>query len=211
MFTEMVAARPSREPTLLPSPRGEQRFTLYGVPWATYVHLREALDASHLHMTYLEGTLELMSPSPEHERIKSMTGRLIETFATERDIPLYAYGSTTFRHELEARGLEPDECYCVGADLERFPDLAIEIVITGGGIDKLAVYAGLGVREVWFWDDALQAFSVHTLHGAAYEPILASALLPGLDMPTLAQFVTRPDQPQAIKDFRDLLRAPPQL
>lgn len=31
------------------------------------------------------------------------------------------------------------------------PDLAIEVIITSSGIDRLDLYQGLGVREVWFW------------------------------------------------------------
>ena len=212
MVHEMVASRPNHAPIApVPTARGEERFLMYGVPWETYVHLRDALDEPGLRMTYLEGTLELMSPSPEHELIKSMTGRLVELYASERDVPLYAYGSTTFRRKLKARGLEPDECYCLGAALNRYPDLAIEIVISSGGIDKLAVYQGLGVREVWFWEDEAQAFRLYALRGSGYEQIDASTLMPGLDVAMLARFVTRTDQPQAVKEFRDHLRPPPHL
>ena len=42
-----------------------------------------------------------------------------------------------------------DECYCLG-ELTEIPDIALEIAITSGGIDKLSVYQGLGVTEVWF-------------------------------------------------------------
>lgn len=62
-------------------------------------------------MTYLEGSLELMSTSPEHERLKTIIGRLIEAFAEEADLDLNGFGAATFRKEAAARGLEPDECY----------------------------------------------------------------------------------------------------
>ncbi|HEX3481791.1 MAG TPA: hypothetical protein VHT91_42555 [Kofleriaceae bacterium] len=46
------------------SPCEEARFVLWGVPWWTYVVLRDALeDHAGLKLTYLEGTLELMRPS----------------------------------------------------------------------------------------------------------------------------------------------------
>ncbi len=41
----------------------EQRLVLYGVPWRTYLELRDLAENEHLHMTYDEGTLEMMSPS----------------------------------------------------------------------------------------------------------------------------------------------------
>src|SRR5260370_9507066 len=136
--TEMVAVRTSRPPQ--PRPRGEQRFVIEGVPWKSYMLLREALDVPGLRMTYFKGALELMSPSPEHERIKTMIGRLVQTYALETDTPLYGYGSTTFRLEPKPPVLDPDVCYCRGADLHRYPDIAIEVVVTSGGFDKLPVY-----------------------------------------------------------------------
>ncbi|XXX77635.1 Uma2 family endonuclease [Sorangium sp. So ce134] len=118
---------------------GEQRFVLYGVPWQTYVRLRDELDTPGLRMTFCEGTLELIRPSIDHESAKKTIARLIEIFALERDVPLYGYGSTTFRREAKARGLDPDECYCVGEALKEFPDIAIEVMLTSRGIDKLSV------------------------------------------------------------------------
>lgn len=184
--------------------QGEQRFVLHGVSWHTYVRLRDELDTPGLRMTYCEGTLELTRPSIEHEATKTCIARLIELFALERDVPLYGYGSATFRREAKARGLEPDECYCVGGTLKEFPDVAIEVVLTSGGIDKLAVYSGLGVREVWFWEN--DAFHIHALRGEEYEPIAASELIPDLDLAELARFVRWPDQHEAVKAFRSWLR-----
>ena len=134
-----------------PSPAersGDQRFILRGIPWQTYVSLREANDTPGLRMTYDRGALELMRPSPEHEDLKTTIARLIEVYASERDVPLYGYGSTTFRRQAKEQGLEPDECYCLGGKLRDVPDIAIEVVLSSGGIDKLPIYAGLGVPEV---------------------------------------------------------------
>lgn len=90
-------------------------------------------------MFYLEGTLEIMSPSPEHEVDKTTIARLIEIHALERDIDLTGYGSTTFRKPAQERGLEPDECYCFG-QLKEFPDIGLEVIVSSGGIDKLSIY-----------------------------------------------------------------------
>jgi hypothetical protein len=43
--------------------------------------------------------------------------------------------------------LEPDEWYCLG-ELHEVPDIALEIVLTSGGIDRLKIYQGLGVKAV---------------------------------------------------------------
>lgn len=96
----------------------EQRFVLHGVPWAAYVALRDALDdQAGLKMTYLRGTLELMSPSLLHEDAKTIIGRVVEVWAMEHDFDLRGFGGTTFRREAKQRGLEPDECYKLGSSM----------------------------------------------------------------------------------------------
>jgi hypothetical protein len=50
------AVRPRRAAAELPYLREDQRFVMYGVPWETYVALRDALDdRSGIRMTYLGG------------------------------------------------------------------------------------------------------------------------------------------------------------
>jgi Uma2 family endonuclease len=195
---------PSQPP---PQPLGEQRVLLSGVPWETYVALRDAVDTPGVRMTYIEGLLEIMTPLPAHELAKTMIARLIEMFAIERDVPLQGYGSTTFRSAAKARGLEPDECYCVDHLLKDVPDIALEVVLTSGGIEKLPVYEGLGVKEVWFWEK--DAFHLYALRAAGYEAIPASELVPGLDLEVLAAFARRSDQHETVKAFRDWLRSEP--
>lgn len=118
----------------------EQRLILYGVNWQQYKTLQATLnDFPGLRMFYLEGTLEIMSPSPEQEVDKTTIARLIEIHALEKDIDLTGYGSTTFRKPAQERGLEPDECYCFG-QLKEFPDIALEVIVSSGGIDKLSIY-----------------------------------------------------------------------
>ena len=182
----------------------EARVTLYDVPWAAYVVLRDALPGAGVRMTYLEGSLEIMSPSREHEVEKTQVGRLLELFCLERDIPLYGYGSTTFRKEEKLRGLEPDECYARGRDAE-VPDVAIEVVKSRGAIDKLDVYRKLGVREVWIFEDG--TFTLFELHGEGYESIEASAVFPEVDLARIAHFAVTRDQHAALRAYRDELRA----
>jgi Uma2 family endonuclease len=184
---------------------GEQRFVLRGVTWRDYLVLRDLLDYPGLRLTYCRGTLELMSPSEEHEDKKKFIARLVEIFAIERDVPLAGKGSTTYRREAAERGLEPDECYFLEPRRGPYPDIAVEVVLKSGGMDKLDVYRGLGVQEVWFWEN--DAFHQHALEGEGYVPVTSSALVPGLDFELLARFVRRDDQHRAVREFRDLLRA----
>ncbi|NMF85951.1 Uma2 family endonuclease [Nodosilinea sp. P-1105] len=188
-------------------PAQDQRLVLEGVTWQQYDALVTLFTNQFpaLRMTYLEGTLELMTTSPEHERLKKIIARLIEAFAEELDLDLNGYGSATFRKEAAARGLEPDECYCLG-ELHDVPDIALEIVLTSGGIDKLKVYQGLGVKEVWFWEN--QQLNIYSLvnEGQGYEAQQTSQLLPRLEVTLLAGFVGNPNQTQAVKAYRRALK-----
>lgn len=185
----------------------EDRFVVvHGVEWKTYCAVRELFDSPGIRMTYFKGALEIMSPSRRHEAYKKSIARLIELFALERDVPLFGYGSTTFRKALTERGLEPDECYLVGREMsdDDYPDIALEVVLTSGGIDKLEVYRELGVHEVWFWEQG--RFSVHRLGDSGYERQARSGFLPELDFGELARFAADPDQHAALKAYRDALR-----
>jgi Uma2 family endonuclease len=184
---------------------GEQRFVVHGVSWAAYVGIRDALDTPGVRMTYLRGALELMSPSSTHEDHKTTIARLIEVHALERGLALYGYGSTTFRSQAQERGDEPDECWTIGHKLQDRPDIVLEVVLTSGGIDKLEVYRGLAVREVWFWEGG--RFHLHLLEGDAYRPVERSTIIADLDFSALARFVQMDDQAAAVAAYRDFLRA----
>lgn len=182
----------------------EQRIVLSGVSWRQYETLLATLgDYPGLRLIYLEGTLEIFMPSPEHELLKKVIARLLERYAEEVDIPLHGYGSATFRREAKARGLEPDECYCVGTLKER-PDFAIEVNLTSGGVDKLAVYQGLGVPEVLIWQD--DQLALYDLRTANYQETDRSQFFPSLDWRLFAQYIRPQDQPQAIKEFLQAIR-----
>lgn len=198
---------PSDELVKLVTPAmAEPRIPLHGVTWDQYEAMVAAVgDRPRLRMTYLEGLLELMTISAEHEMLKKMIARLIEVYALEKEIDLFSCGSATYRNVAAARGLEPDESYCIGTRKD-FPDFAIEVVLTSGGLDKLKVYQGLGILEVWFWQDGKLIVQKLQADGDAYAPILRSELLPDLDLDLLAAHIRPEDEPQAVKAFRNIIR-----
>jgi Uma2 family endonuclease len=182
MFTESAA-----EPSPRPSAE-EPRFVMHQVPWHLYVVMRDSLDSrrARLRLTYAEGELELMSPSPEHEESGALVGHLLAAYCDARGIDLFSKGSTTYRAEARKRGLEPDASFAFGA-YKTVPDLAVEVVVSSPLLDKLDVYAGLGVPEVWVLSDG--SITIHRLVGERYEPSTESGVLPGVDVATLASFV----------------------
>jgi Uma2 family endonuclease len=180
---------------------------LRGATWTDYQRLLTIRgERSVPRITYLEGVLELMSPSRPHEVIKSMIGCLVEAWCIERNVDITPYGSWTHQSEQSERGVEPDECYVLGSDPEpERCDLAIEVVWTRGAVNKIDVYRKLGVRELWIWkSDALQ---VHSLSGENYVPVERSALLPELDLDELLTFIDVKPMTRAVREYREKLRA----
>lgn len=191
--------------TQSPDLNEEQRVLLHGVSWPQYESLLNVLGDGFptLRLSYLQGTLEIMTNSSEHEDLKKMIGMLVEAYFQETRTRFHAGGSTTFRNAAKQRGLEPDECYCLGQKKE-FPDLAIEVVIISGLINKLEIYRGLGVVEVWQWQAG--QFLIYHLRSQDYELIEISELLPDLDINVLAQYVKPEEQFDAMMAFRDAIR-----
>lgn len=187
-----------------PPDEGERRFVIEGVAWHDYVALNDVLGVPGLRMWYCEGALELMTTSPLHERLKTTIARLVELYAFLTGLRLNGYGSATFRAEAKERGAEPDECYVVGGTLVDFPEIVLEVVLTSGGVDKLEIYAGLGVREVWFYEK--DAFRLYELGEQGYRAIDKSALVPGLDFEALARFARIEDQHEALAALQAWLR-----
>ena len=184
----------------------DQRVMLYDVGWSDFEHLLEVRgDRAGLRVAYLEGALELMTPSRDHETLKKTLARLLEAYAEELGIELEGYGSWTLKREEVERALEPDECYSIGC-AGAVPDIAIEVIWTSGGLDKLEIYRLLGVREVWRWDGGV--ITVFALRGERYEPITRSEILPQVDIGLLQGLIDLPTQTAAVRELRARVRQP---
>ena len=198
---------PALNPPAVPIEHFDQRVRLHGIDWEGYESfLALRGEQGGARVTYLNGELELMSPSINHEIFKKTLARLLEAYAEERGIELNGYGSWTVKSAKNNLGVEADECYVVGLrDAEpTIPDIAIEVVWTSGGIDKLEVYRGLGVPEVWFWKSGALRF--YLLQDQAYLPSARSHLLPDLDPALIARCMGEASQTQAVRALRAALR-----
>ena len=190
---------------------GDEVRVLRNVSWREYQH-RLALrgdDGAIPRMHYLDGVLELVTPSRGHERNGAWLGALIGIYALESDIGLSSFRSWTLTDRLRRAGAEPDDCYIIGADPEEKldrPHFVIEINWSRRGIKKLEIYRRLNVREVWFWERGV--LSVHVLRGRKkWFEVSRSECLPELDLVWLCGFLDRPMMTDAMRDLRDAIRA----
>lgn len=178
----------------------EQRMALQHISWQTYeCVLADYLDASSPRFTYNEGTLEIMSPSNEHERLKEVMASVVDIIAEEWQVEFEKLGSTTFRRSDLQKGTEPDSCFYIQnvekirgkKEIDLFmdppPDLVIEIEITSPVVNKLPIYARLGVPEIWRYDG--RSAIILRLSEGRYETSEPSGVLPPLTQSVLTEFI----------------------
>jgi Uma2 family endonuclease len=168
---------------------GEQRVLLRSISWQTYESLADNSDRTGRFLTYDRGQLEIMSPSKAHESGKTMLGRMVERFAEEQQIDVCSTASTTFKRKDIDRGFEADESYYVRHEalvrdkveidlmVDPPPDIVIEIASTRSVINTLALFASIGVPEVWRYDG--DQLWIYRLSDEAYESTGQSLELPG--------------------------------
>lgn len=191
---------------------------LQGVSWQTYECLLADFEDSHAaHFTYDQGVLEILVPSIKHEEPNRTLALLIEMLALEFDIDVRNLGSTTFKRGDLSRGFEPDTCFYIqrvaqvrdkddiDLTVDPPPDLVIEVDITHPSLNKLPLYAAVGVTEVWRYDGA--SVTIHTLVQDAYISSKTSHVLPGVTSAILTQFIAesrelrRPDWLRRVREW----------
>jgi Uma2 family endonuclease len=157
----------------------EQRTVLQNVSWDTYERLLcDHLDASTPHFNFHRGMLEIITPSSEHEEYKQALTLLVETVADALGMDIRNLGSTTFKRSDLERGFEADACFYVQSAakiegkahidpaMDPASDLVIEVEITASALNKLPIYAGFRVPEVWRFDG--ERLIILQLHGVEY-------------------------------------------
>ncbi len=202
--------------TLIPS---SEIVHLSGISWATYESLLNELSTNRrLRLTYDRGELEIMVPSPEHERPKKIVGRFVETLAEELELDISPLGSTTFKLP-ELIGGEPYECFYIknvnfirgktriNLPQDPAPDLVVEIDITSSSQNRFAVYAEMGVPEIWRYDG--QMFTINILENSKYIIAEESLSFPNLPLTEIANFLKDANTKKyfdLISEFREWVR-----
>jgi Uma2 family endonuclease len=186
----------------------DQRVTLRRIGWKDYVALlgmRDPEDA--VRATYLGGELELTSLCPLHLSTARRLSSLVVAFATERGLDLMGPLTGSLKNQALGRGIEPDGGFLLGSphpDRESVPDIALDVVVTPGGIPRLEVYRGLGVQEVWFWRDEQLKFYASRDQG--FEQVERSELVPTFDSALVGRFMLGSHEVEAVQAFRQVVR-----
>jgi Uma2 family endonuclease len=195
----------------------ENHIVLEDVSWGTYDSLLRDFEVSgqHKRITYNDGRMVIVSPLFKHERWKKLLGRIVEAVTDERNIEIISAGSTTWRQKRKKKGLEPDECFYIQnahriglrleLDLKKDPppDLAIEVDLRPYLRNKLDVYSGLGIAEVWCFDGV--DVEIYVLQGdKTYLKLEKSFAIPGVTSRDLRRFLDQITEMSELALLRDI-------
>ena len=186
----------------------DQHVALWDVSWEDYERLLAIRGhRNRPRMYYLDGVLELVSPSGTHEYRKSTLGRLLEQWATELDVELSAFGEWRLKRKRRKAGAQPDESYVLGPiEGRRIPDLVIEVEWSRRVIlAKHEIYLRLGVREMWTLTREMKLV-IRVRADDRWVIQQTSQLLPSLDPGWLLSFTKIEPQSRAARALRDELR-----
>jgi Uma2 family endonuclease len=196
-----------------------QRIQLQEVNWNEFEAILDELgDKRASRIAYSDGVLEIRMPLPKHEKAKVLIGDMVKILLEELDLENECFGSSTFKRQDMAKGIEPDDCFyiehstqMIGKDridltVDPPPDLAIEVDVTSKtGLDA---YLALGVPELWRFEDGQLRISL--LQDGQYQEASSSAHFPQFPLVEgVAQFLERAQaegRSQTLKAFRQWVR-----
>jgi Uma2 family endonuclease len=193
---------------------------LQGVSWSTYQALMaEVGDGRAWRIAYVPGALELRMPLEEHEEPKRLLEDFVTAIVDQLGIELRSLGSLTLEREELSRAVEPDSCFYIQNERrvrgqkirlpdDPPPDLVIESDYTHSCLDKLDIYAALGVPELWRY--AQKTFAVYLLTDGQYRLSDRSLAFPCLPIAEVSELIERSKeigQRATVRLFRERIRA----
>jgi Uma2 family endonuclease len=180
----------------------ERPLTLSNIAWSEYEQLLQQVgEPADLRISYDEGRLKVVSLSTEHEKYVRFLECLMAAVRLRLRLNIVSFGSATMKKQKAGKGNEPDACFYVqnapliGARIrlnfavDPPPDIAVEVDVHHDSDDKFAIYAGLGVPEIWLFDR--KRLTIHLLQNGQYVKTDTSRALPMLSSRVLTDFLRR--------------------
>jgi len=173
--------------------------------WREFKAVEQLLSRPGVRLSFLDGVFEIRRrPGRKHETAKQRISTLVDLFLEYAGIDFTPTGSVTLESETGRVKREADLSYELGPNRE-FPDLAVEVVVSSGGINKLEAYKRLQIPEVWFWENG--ALRMYSLGADGYAEVDRSFVLPDLDIVLLVRCINIENHLQAMREFKQTIQS----
>ena len=173
--------------------------------WREFKVVEQLLSRPGVRLSFLDGVLEIRRmPGRKHETAKQRISTLVDLYLEYAGIDFTPTGSVTLESETGRVKREADLSYELGPNRE-FPDLAVEVVVSSGGINKLEAYKRLQIPEVWFWENG--ALRMYSLGADGYAEVDRSFVLPDLDVVLLVRCINIENHLQAMREFKQTIQS----
>jgi len=189
--------------------------SLQGVSWQTFqTLLAEVGENRPWRIAYDRGVLEIRMPLAEHEEPKELIADFITSMADLLDIELRKLGALTLARADLNRAVEPDTCFYIqnealvrgkniNLSIDPPPDLVVESDYTNSSLNKLEIYAALGVPELWRYQRPnLEVYQLIQGEYQSSDRSLAFPLFPIAEIPNLIAQSRNIGQRSVVKLFR---------
>ncbi len=183
---------------------GEQRTLIRDVSYGFYKQFCEAIGEQPIRLSFIDGMLEIMVTKNPHEFYKTVLAKLIEATVLEGNIPVRSGGNMTFQRDDLEKGFEPDECWWIAHEeqvrrktefdfkIDPAPDLSVEIEMSRSLVNRISIYAAIGVTEIWRFDGNKLRFC-HLQPDGTYEDRMNSLSFPFLSPADLLPYLSIDD------------------
>ncbi|MCF2148377.1 Uma2 family endonuclease [Desmonostoc muscorum LEGE 12446] len=178
----------------------ENRVLLHNISWQTFkTMLAEMGCQRNSRLAYDNGTIEIMTPLMPHENSNRIIEGFVVVLCEELGQEIRRAGSLTLTRDDLKQGAEPDSSYYIQnealvRDKENIylatdppPDLVLEVEYSRSAIDKLRLYAAMGIPEFWRYNGSV--LRLYTLAGGQYSEVQTSPTFAPVSVKEIPRFI----------------------
>ena len=179
----------------------EQRVVIQNITWQTFKAMLSEMGSDRgTRLAYAEGTVEIMSPLMPHENSNRLIEGFVVVLCEELGLEIKRSGSLTLTRDDLERGGEPDSSYyiqneSVVRDKEEInlatdppPDLVLEVEYSRSKINKLELYAAMGIPEFWRYNGSI--LRLYRLESGKYVECSTTPTFAAISVTEIPRFIT---------------------
>ncbi|MBD2131881.1 Uma2 family endonuclease [Sphaerospermopsis sp. FACHB-1094] len=157
----------------------ETRTLVENISWQTFKTMLAEMGCNrNTKFAYDHGNIEIMTPQMPHENSNRNIEGFVIILCEELGLEIKRAGSLTLTRDDIQRGAEPDSSYYIQNEylvrskdkidlaIDPPPDLVLEVEYSRPQIDKLKLYAALGIPEFWRYNGS--KLRIYTLTNGEY-------------------------------------------